>query len=311
MTITSVFYDNSFKGHVSSLNNPECSSRVENILELIKKEDFKNISIFEPDEIDIKLINDAHAKDFVAETILRFPNNEEIVYLDQETPVSKDSKLATLKAAGSGINAADMIMKGQAKNSFCIVRPPGHHACYDRSMGFCVFNNVAILAHHLINTYNFDNIAIIDFDVHHGNGTQDIFYNNPKVHYYSTHQYPLYPGTGDTNETGCGNIINVPLKAGTGSKIYHEIFDQRIMQGLDKQKPDFIILSAGFDAHTADPLASLNLVEKDFEVITEKLKSLANQYCGGKIVSMLEGGYDIHALEQSMLTHLKVLQNND
>ena len=160
MTITSVFYDNSFKGHVSSLNNPECSSRVENILELIKKEDFKNISIFEPYEIDIKLINEAHAKDFVAETLLRFPNNEEIVYLDQETPVSKESKLATLKAAGSGIDAADMIMKGHTKNSFCIVRPPGHHACYDRSMGFCVFNNVAILAHYLINAYNFENISV-------------------------------------------------------------------------------------------------------------------------------------------------------
>ena len=128
---------------------------------------------------------------------------------------------------------------------------------------------------------------------------------------YSTHQYPLYPGTGDTNETGCGNIINIPLKAGTGSEFYQEIFDQRIMQGLDEQKPDFMILSAGFDAHIADPLANLNLIEKDFEVITKKLKSLANKYCGGKIVSMLEGGYDIHALEQSMITHLKVLQNND
>ena len=311
MNITSVFYDDSFKDHVSTLDNPECSERVKNIIDLIKREDFKNISIYKPTKIEVSYIQDAHAKDFVAETLLRFPNNDEIVYLDQETPVSKGSLEATLKAAGSGLNAADLIIKKEVENAFCIVRPPGHHACYDRSMGFCVFNNVAILAHYLINKYNFKNIAIIDFDVHHGNGTQDIFYNNSKVHYYSTHQYPLYPGTGDTNETGCGNIINLPLKSGTGSEEYQYVFDERIIKTLNNQKPDFIIISAGFDAHQSDPLANLNLVESDFQKITKKLKFLAKKYCEGRIISMLEGGYDIHALEQSMLIHLKELQTND
>ena len=311
MSITSIFFDDSFKNHVPTLNNPECSARVENIIDLIHREEFKNISFHQPQKIETGLIQDAHAKDFVAETLLRFPNNDEIIYLDQETPVSKGSLEATLKAAGSGINAADLIMEQKTQNAFCIVRPPGHHACFDRSMGFCVFNNVAILAHYLINKYNFHNIAIIDFDVHHGNGTQDIFYDNSKVHYYSTHQYPLYPGTGDINETGCGNIVNVPLQAGTGSKLYQEVFDQKITAAIDHQKPDFIIISAGFDAHQSDPLANLNLVESDFKKITSKLKLLANKHCEGKIISMLEGGYNINALEKSILIHLKELQNND
>ena len=311
MSITSIFFDDSFRNHVPTLNNPECSARVENIIDLIHREEFKNISFHQPQKIETGLIQDAHAKDFVAETLLRFPNNDEIIYLDQETPVSKGSLEATLKAAGSGINAADLIMEQKTQNAFCIVRPPGHHACFDRSMGFCVFNNVAILAHYLINKYNFHNIAIIDFDVHHGNGTQDIFYDNSKVHYYSTHQYPLYPGTGDINETGCGNIVNVPLQAGTGSKLYQEAFDQKIIAAIDHQKPDFIIISAGFDAHQSDPLANLNLVESDFKKITSKLKLLANKHCEGKIISMLEGGYNINALEKSILIHLKELQNND
>lgn len=308
MAITKIFYHTDFENHIPTLNNPECSKRVANIINLIKEENFANISFVEPNKIKKELIYAAHDKNFVDETLNKFPENDEIVYLDQETPVSQGSKDATLRAAGAGIDAVESILDGSCKNAFCIVRPPGHHACIDRSMGFCVFNNVAIAAHYLINKYSFSNIAIIDFDVHHGNGTQDIFYNNKNVNYYSTHQFPLYPGTGDLNETGVGNIFNVPLVSGTASDTYKKLFQEKIINQLKIQKPDFMIISAGFDAHSADPLANINLVENDFSYITDQLKMIANNYCEGRLLSMLEGGYDINALEQSILTHIKILQ---
>ena len=308
MAITKIFYHTDFENHIPTLNNPECSKRVANIINLIKEENFANISFVEPNKIKKELIYAAHDKNFVDETLNKFPENDEIVYLDQETPVSQGSKDATLRAAGAGIDAVESILDGSCKNAFCIVRPPGHHACIDRSMGFCVFNNVAVAAHYLINKYSFSNIAIIDFDVHHGNGTQDIFYNNKNVNYYSTHQFPLYPGTGDLNETGVGNIFNVPLVSGTASDTYKKLFQEKIINQLKIQKPDFMIISAGFDAHSADPLANINLVENDFSFITDQLKMIANNYCEGRLISMLEGGYDINALEQSILTHIKILQ---
>ena len=308
MAITKIFYHTDFENHIPTLNNPECSKRVANIINLIKEENFADISFVEPNKIKKELIYAAHDKNFVDETLNRFPKNDEIVYLDQETPVSQGSKDATLRAAGAGIDAVESILDGSCKNAFCIVRPPGHHACIDRSMGFCVFNNVAVAAHYLINKYSFSNIAIIDFDVHHGNGTQDIFYNNKNVNYYSTHQFPLYPGTGDLNETGVGNIFNVPLVSGTASDTYKKLFQEKIINQLKIQKPDFMIISAGFDAHSADPLANINLVENDFSYITDQLKMIANNYCEGRLLSMLEGGYDINALEQSILTHIKILQ---
>jgi acetoin utilization deacetylase AcuC-like enzyme len=308
MAITKIFYHTDFENHIPTLNNPECSKRVVNIIKLIKGENFPNISFVEPNKIKKELIYAAHDKNFVDETFNKFPENDEIVYLDQETPVSQGSKDATLRAAGAGIDAVESILDGSCKNAFCIVRPPGHHACIDKSMGFCVFNNVAVAAHYLINKYSFSNIAIIDFDVHHGNGTQDIFYNNKNVSYYSTHQFPLYPGTGDLNETGVGNIFNVPLVSGTSSDIYKNLFQEKIINQLKIQKPDFMIISAGFDAHSADPLANINLVEKDFSFITDQLKIIANNCCEGRLLSMLEGGYDINALEQSILNHIKILQ---
>ena len=308
MAITKIFYHTDFENHIPTLNNPECSKRVANITNLIKEENFANISFVEPNKIKKELIYAAHDKNFVDETLNKFPENDKIVYLDQETPVSQGSKDATLRAAGAGIDAVESILDGSCKNAFCIVRPPGHHACIDRSMGFCVFNNVAVAAYYLINKYSFSNIAIIDFDVHHGNGTQDIFYNNKNVNYYSTHQFPLYPGTGDLNETGVGNIFNVPLVSGTASDTYKKLFQEKIINQLKIQKPDFMIISAGFDAHSADPLANINLVENDFSYITDQLKMIANNYCEGRLLSMLEGGYDINALEQSILTHIKILQ---
>ena len=308
MTVTKIFYHTDFENHIPTLNNPECANRIKNIMGLIQKENFPNIVIEEPEKIKKELIYAAHDKDFVDETINKFPENDEIYYLDQETPVSSGSKDATLRAAGAGIDAINSIIDGKSKNAFCIVRPPGHHACINKSMGFCVFNNVAIAAYYLINKYDYSNIAIVDFDVHHGNGTQDIFYNNKNVTYYSTHQYPLYPGTGDVDEVGCGNIFNIPLVSGTSSVSYQKIFQEKIIEQLEIQQPDFLIISAGFDAHKDDPLANINLSNEDFVILTKKLKIIADKYCNGKILSMLEGGYDISALENAMIGHISELQ---
>ena len=308
MTVTKIFYHTDFENHIPTLNNPECANRTKNIMGLIQKENFPNITIEEPEKIKKELIYAAHDKDFVDETINKFPENDEIHYLDQETPVSSGSKDATLRAAGAGIDAINSIIDGKSKNAFCIVRPPGHHACINKSMGFCVFNNVAIAAYYLINKYDYSNIAIVDFDVHHGNGTQDIFYNNKNVTYYSTHQYPLYPGTGDVDEVGCGNIFNIPLVSGTSSASYQKIFQEKIIEQLEIQQPDFLIISAGFDAHKDDPLANINLTNEDFVILTKKLKIIADKYCNGKILSMLEGGYDISALENAMIGHISELQ---
>ena len=290
MTVTKIFYHTDFENHIPTLNNPECANRTKNIMGLIQKENFPNIALEEPEKIKKELIYAAHDKDFVDATINKFPENDEIYYLDQETPVSSGSKDATLRAAGAGIDAINSIIDGKSKNAFCIVRPPGHHACINKSMGFCVFNNVAIAAYYLINQYDYSNIAIVDFDVHHGNGTQDIFYNNKNVTYYSTHQYPLYPGTGDVDEVGCGNIFNIPLVSGTSSASYQKIFQEKIIEQLEIQQPDFLIISAGFDAHKDDPLANINLSNEDFVILTKKLKIIADKYCNGKILSMLEGG---------------------
>ena len=308
MTVTKIFYHTDFENHIPTLNNPECANRTKNIMGLIQKENFPNIAIEEPEKIKKELIYAAHDKDFVDETINKFPENDEIHYLDQETPVSSGSKDATLRAAGAGIDAINSIIDGKSKNAFCIVRPPGHHACINKSMGFCVFNNVAIAAYYLINKYDYSNIAIVDFDVHHGNGTQDIFYKNKNVTYYSTHQYPLYPGTGDVDEVGCGNIFNIPLVSGTSSVSYQKIFQEKIIEQLEIQQPDFLIISAGFDAHKDDPLANINLSNEDFVILTKKLKIIADKYCNGKILSMLEGGYDISALENAMIGHISELQ---
>ena len=308
MTVTKIFYHTDFENHIPTLNNPECANRTKNIMGLIQKENFPNIALEEPEKIKKELIYAAHDKGFVDETINKFPENDEIYYLDQETPVSSGSKDATLRAAGAGIDAINSIIDGKSKNAFCIVRPPGHHACINKSMGFCVFNNVAIAAYYLINKYDYSNIAIVDFDVHHGNGTQDIFYNNKNVTYYSTHQYPLYPGTGDVDEVGCGNIFNIPLVSGTSSASYQKIFQEKIIEQLEIQQPDFLIISAGFDAHKDDPLANINLSNEDFVILTKKLKIIADKYCNGKILSMLEGGYDISALENAMIGHISELQ---
>ena len=196
------------------------------------------------------------------------------------------------------------------KNVFCPVRPPGHHAEKNKAMGFCVYNNVAVGAHYLIEKYKLNKIAIIDFDVHHGNGTQDIFYENEKVLYISTHQYPFYPGTGANNEKGKhNNVLNIPLPAGTNSEEYFNAYEF-VLKKLKEFKPEFVLFSAGFDAHEDDPLAQFKLKSKDFYDITKRTLKITNQYTNNKVVSILEGGYDLNALKESSEMHLNALLEN-
>ena len=227
--------------------------------------------------------------------------------MDGDTVVSPGSKEATFDAVGSIISAIDGVINKDFKNAFCPVRPPGHHSEKEKAMGFCIFNNVAVGANYLINKYKYKKIAIIDFDVHHGNGTQDIFYNNEKVLYISTHQYPYYPGSGNNNEKGkYNNVLNIPLPAGTDSREYLDAYEY-VLKKLKEFRPEFILFSAGFDAHKDDPLAQLQLNSKDYYEITKRTLDCIKNDCDGKVVSILEGGYDLNALKESTEHHINAL----
>jgi acetoin utilization deacetylase AcuC-like enzyme len=215
---------------------------------------------------------------------------------------------AALRAAGAVVYAVDEIMAGRARNAFCAIRPPGHHAEPDQAMGFCLFNNVAIGALHARDAHGLKRIAVVDFDVHHGNGTQACFEADPALFYASTHQWPLYPGTGRAGEHGVGNILNRCLPPGAGSAEFREAFSGAILPALAQFQPDFIFISAGFDAHAADPLANLRLTEDDYAWVTTELVKAANALCDGRVVSTLEGGYDLAALAASTRAHVRALQ---
>ncbi|WP_370562105.1 histone deacetylase family protein [Luteimonas salinilitoris] len=227
--------------------------------------------------------------------------------LDPDTVLSPASPEAALRAAGAGIAAVDAVMNGQAGTAFCAVRPPGHHATGGEAMGFCLFNNIAVAAAHALDRHGLARVAIADFDVHHGNGTQAIFEHEPRVMYFSSHQYPLYPGTGARQERGIGNIVNAPLPPGAGSRTFREAWRERLLPELDAFAPQLLFVSAGFDAHWRDPLAQMQLDAEDFGWLTGELHALAARHAAGRIVSMLEGGYDLQALREGSLAHVRVL----
>ena len=294
----------------NGLNHPERKERLESILESINQINDIKINVLEAPIANMSAISLVHPKKYI-EKIFSIIPTEGLVGVENEpyadTLLCSNSKKAILRSCGAGIAAADSLMS-KNKRIFCAVRPPGHHAETEKAMGFCFINNIAVTAKYLQNKYKINKIAIIDFDVHHGNGTQEIFYNDESVAYGSIHEFPLFPGTGSENETGVGNIFNAPLKAGITGKEFLEIFEQKILDPIDKFKPEVILISAGFDAHTRDPLASINLESKDFYEITKKIVDLSKVHSNGRIISFLEGGYDLLALSESIKEHLIALE---
>jgi len=303
---TGIITTDTYSGHDTGPGHPERSDRVSVIIENLKKSNNKNLVWKKPGVFEKKFIKYTHCDDYIYQVENSFPKNGS-VFLDGDTIISPGSKRAVTDAVGSIITAIDGVQKKEFKNAFCAVRPPGHHAERKKAMGFCIYNNVAVGAYYLLKKYKLKKVAIIDFDVHHGNGTQDIFYNNEKVLYISTHQYPFYPGTGNKSEKGkYNNIFNIPLSAGTNSEEYLNAYEI-VLKKIKEFKPEFILFSAGFDAHKDDPLAQLKLKSKDFYELTKRTLITSKSICNGKIVSILEGGYDLNALKESSEEHVNAL----
>ena len=303
---TGLITSDTYQNHNTGDGHPEKIDRVTVVVDNFKKLDNKDLVWKKPSKFDRSLLEITHNSDYINFVEKSFPEKG-LSFLDGDTIVSPGSKDATLDAVGSIITAIDGVQNKDIKNAFCAVRPPGHHAEKNKAMGFCIYNNVAVGANYLIDKYKLKKVAIIDFDVHHGNGTQDIFYDNEKVLYISTHQYPYYPGSGTNDEKGKhNNILNIPLPAGTASEEYLNAYEF-VLKKIKEFKPEFILLSAGFDAHKDDPLAQLQLESKDFYSITKRTLELSKQYCDGKVVSILEGGYDLLALQESTEMHVKAL----
>ncbi len=303
---TGIISSKSSLNHDTGDEHPENKYRIQSILERLKKIKSSNLEWSTPNKFDESYLKKTHNNLYIEEVKKAFPKKGKF-FLDGDTVISPGSKNASYDAVSSIISAIDLVKKNKLKNAFCAVRPPGHHAEYDKAMGFCIFNNVAVGANYLIDRYKLSKIAIIDFDVHHGNGTQNIFYSNKKVLYISTHQYPHFPGTGASHEKGSyNNIFNIPLPAGTNSNEYFDAYEH-VLKKLNQFKPEFIFFSAGFDAHKDDPLSNINLKSKDYFEITKRTLIASKDYCKGNVVSILEGGYDLNALAESTEEHINAL----
>jgi acetoin utilization deacetylase AcuC-like enzyme len=292
--------------HDPGPHHPESPARLKAVLAALAGPAFAKLVRREAPKASLEQIATVHPGDF-AERILAVVPKQGYAAIDADTVVSPGSGEAALRAAGACIAAVDAVVNGEAQNAFCAVRPPGHHAEPHHAMGFCLFNNVAIAAVHARRVHKIERVAVIDFDVHHGNGTQAAFEQDATMLYASTHQMPLYPGTGAASERGVGNIINAPLRPMSGSEEFRKAFSAIILPALDAFRPEFVIVSAGFDAHRDDPLAQLMLVEADYAWSTERLVEIAKKHAQGRIVSSLEGGYDLDALAGSAAAHVAAL----
>ena len=303
---TALITSDTYQNHNTGEGHPEKIDRVTAVIDNFKKLDNKNLIWKKPTNFDQDLLIKTHSLNYINQVQKSFPQNG-FNFLDGDTVVSPGSKDATKDAVGSILTAIEGIQNKDFKNAFCAVRPPGHHAEKEKAMGFCIYNNVAVGANYLIEKYKYNKIAIIDFDVHHGNGTQDIFYDNKKVLYISTHQYPYYPGSGSEKEKGkFNNIFNIPLEAGTTANQYLNAYEH-VLNKLKEFKPEFLLFSAGFDAHIDDPLAQLRLSSEDFYTLTKRTLEISKPFCNGNVVSILEGGYDLKALQDSTQRHVDAL----
>jgi acetoin utilization deacetylase AcuC-like enzyme len=293
-------------GHEPGDYHPECPDRLRAILTALAQPEFTALERREAPRADLADIARVHSRQHIEHVLNAVPRAGHVA-IDADTVMSPGSGEAALRAAGAVCAAIDAVVAGKASNAFCAVRPPGHHAEPSQPMGFCLFNNVAIGALRAREVHGLERVAVIDFDVHHGNGTQAAFADDASLFYASTHQWPLYPGTGDSTETGVGNIVNVPLRPMAGSAQFRQAFTGTILPALDDFAPDLVLVSAGFDAHRADPLAQLQLEEADYAWVTRQLADCANRHAGGRLVSTLEGGYDLRALAASAAAHVRTL----
>ncbi|HWL06296.1 MAG TPA: histone deacetylase family protein [Xanthobacteraceae bacterium] len=289
--------------------HPERPDRLRALEQVFAEDEFSALVRREAPAASLETIALCHPMDYV--TGLRDASPREgLVQIDGDTLMSPGSFEAALRAAGGAVHAVDEVMARRADNAFVATRPPGHHAETATPMGFCLFNNAAIAARHAQRVHGAERVALVDFDVHHGNGSQDIFWNDPSVMYASTHEMPLYPGTGALSERGeHGTIVNAPLRAGDAGTQFRQAFTHTILPRLREFRPDLIVISAGFDAHRRDPLAHLNLIEADFRWATQQIMEIADAAASGRVVSVLEGGYDLEGLAQSAAAHVEALMN--
>ena len=295
-----------FAEHLVPFGHPERPERIQAVEAALSDDRFAPLLREQARMADVEMILLCHPLSHL-EAMRHYSPSESMIRVDADTTMSPMTLEAALIAVGGACQAVDAVLDGDAKNAFCAMRPPGHHAEPDRAMGFCFFNQAAIAARHAQRGHGIERVAIVDWDVHHGNGTQAIFWNDPSVLYASTHQMPLYPGTGAASETGAGNIFNAPLAPGADGVDFRRSFETVILPALDAFRPELILISAGFDAHSRDPLGELELVETDFVWATEQLMDVANRHSHGRIVSILEGGYDLKALAASTAAHVETL----
>ncbi|WP_051332717.1 histone deacetylase family protein [Cucumibacter marinus] len=292
--------------HVTPPGHPERPDRLKRLKTLFDSDRFEGIERHEVEPADYALAETVHSAHFIEQVLSTRPA-EGIAQLDPDTYISPKSLEVASTALGAALSALDSVMQGEANNAFCAMRPPGHHAERDKPMGFCLVNTIAVAAHMAREKHGAERVAIVDFDVHHGNGTQNIFETVPDVFYASSHQAPLYPGTGDASETGVGNIVNVPLAAHSDGSAMREAYNDRILPALNAFSPDVLLVSAGFDADTRDPLAQLDWGPQDFAWVTGKLMDIAERRCSNRLVSLLEGGYDLEGLADGVEAHLNML----